>query len=204
MIRARQALAGAARARRGVRQPSGQTGRTRRGLPAHLAFDASTVVGLQRSAGNAALASLLRPAIALQRDDETVPSGFNVRSGLTDSYLRPPLQLTPPKLLGSGAEPDWALFSELFRNRNLVLGESEAATIAEHWRRWLPVAQALHGLPGVGQFKDTADIMNSLTSSMIDASLSGGNPIGLERFNLEDAKKLGVSTSVVNIFERRF
>lgn len=203
MTRARQAVPGTAPARR-VPPPSGRAGSTGPRLPAHIALDAPAVVALQRSAGNGAVASLLRPPVALQRDDETAPSGVGPRPGPSDSYLRPPFQLTPPRLLGSGADPDWALFSELFRKRNLVLGEGEAATIAEHWRRWLPLAQALHAVPGVGLFKDTTDIMNSLTSSMIDASLSGASPVGLERFNLEDERKRGVSTSVVNIFERRF
>ena len=168
--------------------------------PATAVIDVPTVVSLQRSAGNAAVASLMRQPLLVQRDEKTGPG---TRGGPAD-YLSPRFRLTPPSLLGAGIEPDWALFSELFRNRNLVLGDAESATIAEHWRRWLPLAQALHGIPGVGRLKDTGDIMNALTGSMIDASLSGGNPIGLERFNLEDARRLGVSTSVVNILERRF
>ncbi|MGI8683960.1 MAG: hypothetical protein ACR2MO_02470 [Acidimicrobiales bacterium] len=154
------------------------------------AFDASAVTSLQRSAGNAAVASLL----ALQRDEETErekPLTF------------PDFKLTPPKLLG-GAEPDWGLYAEFLRNRGLVLGDSESATIAEHWRRWLPLAQTLHGVPGVSYFKTTQDIMNSFTDSLITSATSRDRPNALEFFNQDDQKRYGVSTNTLTLKQWKF
>lgn len=181
------------------------------------ALDAPAILDVQRSAGNAAVVSWLSAlggGVPLQRDeDEEVappapgpqPGGvtWNPSDRWKDSYLRPGFQLRPPELLGAGTDPDWAHFSELFRNRGLVLGDGEAALIAEHWQRWLPLARALAGMPGVARFKSPADIMKSFTSSMIDSTLARDRPTAFERFNAEDEKS-GISTRTLTLKEWRF
>ena len=179
--------------------------------------DAPTILAVQRSAGNAAVVSWLSGlagGVSLQREDEeevTPPAPGPRPGGITwnpsdrwkDSYLSPGLQLRPPALLSGGTDPDWAHFSELFRNRGLVLGDGETALIAEHWQRWLPLARALAGMPGVARFKSTADIMKSFTSSMIDSTLARDRPTAFERFNAE-GEKSGISTKTLTLKEWRF
>lgn len=172
--------------------------------------DARSLLALQATAGNRAVAQLL----AVQRDgpgagDAPAPgpslqlpqsSWLGHQPGEFLS-LHPTLPNGVPVAPGSAVDPviDWGTMGGAFANRRLVLGEGGRGVITEHWRRWYPAAQLLYKLPLAAKLFDSpAAIMNTMTAKMIDTSLAGDQPNPVELFN-RDAERFGVTTHVVSV-----
>lgn len=186
------------------------------------------VLSLQASGGNRAVARLLTgpdlsgrvpagAAPSVQRDDapeagQTATGGAALTLSRSSwlghepgEFLDRHHTLPDPSILklapGSFVDPliDWGGVGATFRNRQLTLGDSDRGLIVQHWQRWYPVAQLLYGLPLAKKFfTGPADVMNTLTQKMVDASLAGDHPNPVELFNLE-SERFGVTTHTVSV-----
>jgi len=181
----------------------------------------ATVLDLQRSVGNSAVAELLASrAVGIQRD--AGPSGGPAprRSSLFDGKglaLGDPEQFLRdrPTLAPAGGLPslpadavsgliDWGDIGSAYADRRLVLQGRDRAVISEHYLRWYPVAQALYRLPLAARLFDSpAAIMNTMTARMIDASLAGNNLTMFEQFDRE-AARFGASSTTASVTVKRF
>jgi hypothetical protein len=162
------------------------------------AFDARSILSLQRSAGNASVAALLQGSHrTAQRQDPASSSGQSGQTGKSAPTLVLPREpwLVPPDPLPylnrdiplAEDRMDWGSFEMEFHRRNLTLGEGDRAVLRAHWKNWYPLIAR--------GFEDPASKMNHSMLTSIKWSLKGDYSNWFESVSILDQKS-GISTSI--------